>query len=107
MFKLLKQVIFDCCTSANGDYDPARVIGYFLVVVGALEFLILFAYFAIKKDAFDASGFALGLASIGGTLGAAAAGVMIKNGTEIQPSATPAVPGVVAPALSAKHEAIS
>lgn len=85
MLDTLKKVCHDCTTTSHGHYDPARVIGYFIVILGALEFLALFGYFAIKDGKFDASSFALGLASVAGTLITAAVGVMIKHGTEAQP----------------------
>lgn len=84
----IKTVIKDCMTSANGDYDPARVIGYGVVVLGALEFLILFAYTTLKHGVFDAAQFTIGLSGVSGALAAAAAGVWLKKTTEIPTTTT-------------------
>ncbi len=85
MFTLFKKVVHDCATSSNGDYDPARVIGYGLVSLGGLEFMVLTAYVAITKGTFDGTQFAVGLTGISGALTAAAAGVWLKKTTEIEP----------------------
>lgn len=85
MWDLLKRVVSDCATSANGDYDPARVIGYLIVALGGLEFLVITAVEYVRHDKFDALGFATALAGIGAALAAAAAGVWIKKATEIAP----------------------
>ena len=85
MLNEVKKVFKDCCTSANGDYDPARVIGYGIVMIGSLEFMILTAYMAITKGVFDSSQFAVGLTGISGVITAAAAGVWLKKTTEIEP----------------------
>jgi hypothetical protein len=82
-FRRTKKVIFDCMTSANGDYDPARVIGYGIVALGGLQFLVLTAYDTIIKGAFDGAQFAIGLTGVSAALAAAAAGVRLKVGSEV------------------------
>lgn len=83
MFDLLKRVIKDCSTGPNGeDYDPARVVGYVVVVVGAMVFIGLAIYDTIVNKKFDYNGFAVGLGGIGVTVAASAAGVWIKKNTE-------------------------
>lgn len=80
---LVKKVIKDCATGLNGeDYDPARVIGYGIIVVGSLIFLGLSIYDTIKTGKFDYAGFATGFGSIGLTLASAGAGVWFKKDTE-------------------------
>lgn len=79
----LKKVIADCAQSANGDYDPARVVGYSVSLLGALVFLGLSIYTTVINRAFDASGFAVGLAGVSATIAAAAGGVWMKKSTEI------------------------
>lgn len=90
MFETLKKVIYDCCTSSAGDYDPARLLGYLVVVLAAMVFLVLTTYFALTTGKFDSKDFALGLASISATMVAAATGVWIKKDTEVQPTSTAA-----------------
>lgn len=84
-FEKIKRVINDCATSANGDYDPARVIGYGFVVLGGLFFLGLTTYDTVVKQSFDSAGFASGLLAISGAIVAAGAGVWLKKDTEIPP----------------------
>jgi predicted phage tail protein len=89
MWKTFKQVVYDCFTNPYGDYDPARVIGYLIVILGALEFLGISMWQYAVYNKFDSTGFAAGLASIGGTLAAAGVGVWIKSDAE-KPSPTKA-----------------
>jgi uncharacterized membrane-anchored protein len=79
----LKKVIEDCSTGANGDYDPARVIGYGVTLLGSLVFLGLTIYVTIITKAFNSEGFAIGLAGISAVITAAAGGVLMKKSTEI------------------------
>lgn len=83
---IFSKVFSDIFTSANGDYDPARVIGYGIVALGSMEYLVLQAYVAIVSKQFDSTSFATGLAGISAALLAAAGGVWIKKSTEIPPS---------------------
>lgn len=80
-----KRVIKDISTSAGGDFDPARVIGYGVVFLGSIEFLVLTAYTTFKSGVFDGTQYAIGLTGISGALAAAAAGVWLKKTTEITP----------------------
>ncbi len=82
----LRKLARDCLTSANGDYDPARVVGYGIVLWGALQFFLLTLYFAIRDGKFDGVTYAAGLAAISATGLAAAAGVYIKKSTENLPT---------------------
>lgn len=88
----LKKLVKDCLTSANGDYDPARVVGYGIVLWGAAQFFLLSLYFAIKDGKFDGTAYAAGLAAVSATGLAAAAGVYIKKSTENIPPATEVEP---------------
>jgi hypothetical protein len=82
----IAKILSDCFTSQTGDYDPARVIGYGLVSLGALEFMVLSPYITIKDGKFDGLQFCAGLASIGTALVAAAGGVYLKRSTENTPA---------------------
>lgn len=86
-FKEVRKLVFDCLTNTHGNYDPARVVGYIVVVLASLEFMVLSAYVTIKDGKFDGSMYAIGLASISTALIAAAAGVWMKKSTEM-PSPT-------------------
>jgi hypothetical protein len=86
IFQEVRKLVHDCLTSANGDYDPARVVGYLVVVFGALEFLALSAYVTIKDGKFDSMQYSAGLVAIAGVLVAAAAGVWLKRATENLPA---------------------
>lgn len=88
---ILTKLIKDCLTSAGGDYDPARVVGYGISLLGGLEFLVLTAYVTLKNHSFDGISFATGLSGVAAALAAAAAGVRIKHNTEVppEPTATP------------------
>lgn len=82
---LFNKVIKDCATGPNGlDYDPARVIGYGIVALGGVQFLILTAWTTIESGTFDGVQFSLGLTGVSGAIAAAAAGVWIKKSTEAQ-----------------------
>ncbi len=82
-FEKTKRVVEDCMTSANGDFDPARVIGYGVVVIGALVFFGLTIYNTIINRTFDGGDFAAGLSSVSAAVVAAGAGVWLKKDTEI------------------------
>lgn len=87
----IKRVFRECSTSSDGEYDPARVVGYGFTTIGSFLFLVLTVYDTMLKQSFDSVAFAAGLAGVSGTLAAAAAGVRIKDGPAIkQPE--PAVP---------------
>ncbi len=81
--QLIKRVIKDCLTGKNGnDYDPARVIGYGVVVMGSIVFIFLAIYDTLMNKKFDYNGYAAGISGIGLSLAAAAAGVWMKKDTE-------------------------
>lgn len=83
IWKVISKVINDCFTSANGDYDPARVAGYGIVVLGGLVYIGLEIFVVVTTRQFNEINFATGLAGIGAALIAAAGGVWIKKSTEI------------------------
>lgn len=85
ILETLMLVIKDCSTSANGDYDPARVVGYGITMLGAIEFFVMTAYSTFKTGTFDVVQFSIGLTGVSAALAAAAAGVLIKKSTEITP----------------------
>lgn len=73
-------------------FDPARVIGYGTVVLGALVFFFCVIYIAVVKQEFDASAYAIGMTGIAASIAAAAGGVYMKKTDEIpyDPDKTPA-----------------
>ncbi|MEL6237026.1 MAG: hypothetical protein AAFO57_00155 [Pseudomonadota bacterium] len=85
MFATIKRLISDCLTGPNGDFDPARVVGYGITMAGGVEFLVLTAYTTLRTGAFDGAQFAIGLTGVGGALAASAAGVWLKKSTEVPP----------------------
>lgn len=82
LYQEIKKLVHQCLTNPQGLYDPARVAGYGIVVLGGLQYLILSAYIVIKDGKFDGLSFATGLAAIGAALMAAAGGVWIKKSSE-------------------------
>jgi hypothetical protein len=84
LVELFKRVLKDITTTPAGDYDPARIIGYGIVVLGGIEFLVLTAWVTIQKGTFDGAQFSLGLTGVAGAIAAAAAGVYIKKSAEVQ-----------------------
>jgi len=85
MLSILRKVISDCLTSAYGDFDPARVVGYLIAAGGGIEFLALEAYATVRNGNFDGVQFAAGLSGVAAVIAGAAAGVWIKRSSEIQP----------------------
>lgn len=93
MWSTFKKVIKDCLTSANGDFDPARVFGYLILLVGAAMFIAMSGVqFALTPKTFDIFNFTKGLGAIALSLTAAAAGVWIKNATEVPAAKSAAAP---------------
>lgn len=80
--KLLARVTSDISTTSAGDFDPARIIGYGITILGGLIFCGLTIYDTMINSKFDYDGFAIGLAGVSATIAAAAAGVWIKRSTE-------------------------
>lgn len=81
--ELIKKVIKDCSTGPNGeDYDPARVVGYGIVALGGIQFLVLTAWVTFQTGKFDGVQFSIGLTGVSGAIAAAAAGVWLKKTTE-------------------------
>lgn len=80
--KLLK----DSLTSAAGDYDPARVVGYGVVLLLVVFFLVLATYDTYLNHKFQYGGYTAGLVAIAAAIASAAAGVWIKRGTEVDPA---------------------
>ena len=81
----IKRVFRDCSTTSNGPPPPAPPPPPASPTLGCLVFLALVVYDTLQKKSFDAIGFATGLAGVSSTLAAAAAGVRIKDSTEIKP----------------------
>lgn len=83
MWRGFKRFWHDQITTPNGDVDGARV--GLLVVLAAGCFFIYFAYnaYVVKSQTFDPSGFGDGLVKVGAALLTAAAGVKVKNSTEV------------------------
>jgi hypothetical protein len=83
MFQLFKRVLSDCTTSANGDFDPARVVGYSMVLLTYLVWLTVTIYFVVTTGKFDSVAFCRDAATLSTMIFAAAAGVWIKKDTEV------------------------
>lgn len=81
----VKKALQDCFTSQTGDYDPARVFGYGIAVLGGLVYLFLSVYFALKDGKFDQVQYVTGLVGVITAIVGAAAGVYVKRSTENQP----------------------
>ena len=84
----LKKVLKDSLTNSVGDYDPARVAGYLVVILGGLAFIGLSIYDTIVNKKFNYEGYAIGLSGVAVTIAGAAAGVWIKKGAEPVTKAT-------------------
>ena len=89
---VFQNVMKDITTTPNGDYDPARVVGYGVVVLGALVFFGCTIYLAVVKQEFDGANYAIGMAGVAASIAAAAGGVYMKKTDEIpyDPEKTPA-----------------
>lgn len=79
----LKTALKDSCTTPNGDYDPARIVGYGMSVVGAAVFFFCTIYIVIKTGEFDATNYAIGLGALATVIVSAAGGVVLKKSDEI------------------------
>lgn len=90
--EVTSKVLNDCLTSANGDYDPARVVGYGIVALGGLIYLVLEVYMVVTTHQFDEIKYSTGLAGVGAALVAAAGGVWLKKSTEVPPKEPPQEP---------------
>lgn len=77
------RVCEDLFCSWNGDVDPARFFGYGFVMIGGMVFIVLSIYDTIKHQTFNSLAFSGGLVAIAGAVTAAAAGVKIKESSEI------------------------
>jgi hypothetical protein len=77
------RVCEDLFCNWNGDVDPARFFGYGFVMLGGLVFIILSIYDTVKHQTFNSLAFSGGLVAIAGAVTAAAAGVKIKESSEI------------------------
>lgn len=93
-FKTLSTVTKQSLTNANGEYDPARVIGYFTASLGVLTYLFLSGYVIITTGKMDFISWGLGFTGVSGSCLAAAWGVNIKLSSEgpIVPPAPPPPP---------------
>ncbi len=81
---LWKKFFGDIFTTANGDFDIARVIPYMIVGSAGVIFNFLELYAVMVKNmVFDPVAFGDGLLKVGAALLAAATGVWIKNPTEV------------------------
>lgn len=77
------QIMKDCFTGKDNEtYDPARVFGYGVVVLGAIEYLALSAYQVLHTGVFNVTDYTVGLTGVAGAMAAAAAGVLIKHKAE-------------------------
>jgi hypothetical protein len=78
----LRRVMTESFTTAAGEFDPARVIGYGFVGLSGFVFLFLTMWVTMKSGVFDTDKFAMGVGAVSAAILAAAGGVQMKNGTE-------------------------
>lgn len=93
MFEILKKVIHDCLTCEAGDYDPARVVGYMLVLITYFTWLTMTVCMIVFGSAkWDSSNFCKDALLLSGILVTAAGGVWIKKSAEAKVQATTTLP---------------
>lgn len=80
---LIAKASGDMFQNWNGDYDPARLIGYGFVLVCGLVFIALTIYDTLRNHQFNSLAFSSGSVAISGQALAAAWGVKIKQPAEI------------------------
>jgi hypothetical protein len=81
----LGKMVKDCMTSANGDYDPARVVGYLIAVLAVIVFMIGMVVNMLVQHQFDVDAFFKGVVGLSALVTSVAGGVRIKSSTEVQP----------------------
>lgn len=82
MWSELKKLLNDVLTTAGGDYDVVKVAAFVPMFFAGWAFIGLSIYDTVINKKFDYNGFATGLAGVGGSIAAAAAGLRLKKGTE-------------------------
>lgn len=80
--KVIAKATGDMFQNWNGDYDPARLIGYGFVLLCGLVFIGLTIYDTLRNHAFNSMAFSGGCVAISGQALAAAWGVKIKQNSE-------------------------
>jgi hypothetical protein len=82
-----RQVIAKACGDMfqnwNGDYDPARLIGYGWCLLFGMVFIALTVYDTLHNKAFNSMAFSTGGVAIAGQIFAAACGVRVKQNSEV------------------------
>jgi hypothetical protein len=80
---LIAKTFGDMFQNWNGDYDPARLIGYGFVLLCGFVFIALTIYDTLKNHSFNSLAFSGGCVAISGQALAAAWGVKLKQNSEI------------------------
>lgn len=81
--QLIAKTCGDMFQNWNGDYDPARLIGYGFVLLCGFVFIALTIYDTLKNHAFNSLAFSTGCVAISGQALAAAWGVKLKQNSEV------------------------
>lgn len=80
---LIAKTCGDMFQNWNGDYDPARLIGYGFVLLCGFVFIALTIYDTLKNHQFNSLAFSTGCVAISGQALAAAWGVKLKQNSEV------------------------
>jgi hypothetical protein len=80
---LIAKTCGDMFQNWNGDYDPARLIGYGFVLLCGFVFIALTIYDTLKNHQFNSIAFSTGSVAISGQALAAAWGVKLKQNSEV------------------------
>ena len=81
--QLIAKTCADMFQNWNGDYDPARLIGYGFVLLCGAVFIALTVYDTLKNHQFNSMAFSTGSVAISGQALAAAWGVKLKQNSEV------------------------
>jgi hypothetical protein len=83
LYSFIAKICGDMFTNWNGDVDPARLIGYLIVIIFAVLFIWLTILDTFWHHSFNSMAFSTGAGVIAVQLLAAAGGVRIKQSSEI------------------------
>lgn len=82
---VLADVTKQSITTSSGDYDPARVIGYFGAGGGFIMYFVITIVYLYKNTPIDLINWATGFAAVSTACIAAAIGVKVKESSERKP----------------------
>jgi hypothetical protein len=81
--KLLHRVLKDLSTGVDGEtYDPGRVVGYSLCILGVVGFIFCETWTAMHGTAFSAEGFGIGFGALMTSFLSVAGGLKLKESME-------------------------